>query len=270
MDGSVDYTLLRTRLDYELTLLSREQQWVREASTLTPFAPLITGLLEARGRLESMDPAKTATTLDKLAKDIETATKTLDAPARAGGASVVADPVRARQINAFRAAEILSSLRDDLTAWHRFYSGYDPMFTWWAAKPYAQADKALAAYIKALREKVVGYREGEDEPIIGNPIGKAALDPISQSEFIPYTPEELLASRRARVRLVRREMLQGVARHGLRRRLEGGAREGQDAARRARQADRPGPRPGARSRSNTSTQARSGHRPAARRRRPGA
>jgi uncharacterized protein (DUF885 family) len=207
VDGRIDYTLLRTRLGYELKLLSREQQWVREASTLTPFAPLITALLEARGRLESMDPARTATTLDTLAKDIETATKTLDAPARAGGASVVTDPVRARQINAFRAAEILSSLRGDLTAWHRFYSGYDPMFTWWAAKPYAQADKALAAYIKALREKVVGYREGEDEPIIGNPIGKAALESDLQSEFIPYTPDEMLAAAEREFAWCDKEML---------------------------------------------------------------
>jgi uncharacterized protein (DUF885 family) len=193
VEGRIDYTLLGTRLEYELRLLTREQQWVHEAAGLTPFASQITRLLEARGRLESIDAAKTATTLDKLAKDIETATRTLDAPARAGGASVVADPVRARQINAYRAAEILSSLRDDLTAWQRFYSGYDPMFSWWAAKPYAQADKALAAYIKTLREKVVGYRDGEDEPIIGNPIGKAALAEDLLSEFIPYTPEELLA-----------------------------------------------------------------------------
>src|SRR5262245_51703396 len=156
VEGRIDYTLLRTRLEYELRLLGREQQWVREASSLTPFAPLITGLLEARGRLETMDAARTAATLDRLTKEIETAMKTVDAPARAsGGSSVVADPVRARQINAYRAAEVLSSLRNDLAAWNRYYTGYDPMFTWWAAKPYAQADKALTGYIKLLREKVV-------------------------------------------------------------------------------------------------------------------
>jgi uncharacterized protein (DUF885 family) len=193
VEGRIDYTLLRTRLEYELRLLTREQQWVHEAAGLTPFASQITGLLEARGRLESIDAAKTATALDKLAGDIDIAMKTLEAPVRAGGATVVSDPARPRQINAYRAAEILSSLRDDLTAWNRFYTGYDPMFTWWAAKPYTQADKALAAYIKALREKVVGYRDGEDEPIIGNPIGKAALAEDLLSEFIPYTPEELLA-----------------------------------------------------------------------------
>ncbi|MGH9384255.1 MAG: hypothetical protein ACRD2N_08235 [Vicinamibacterales bacterium] len=198
---------MRTRLDYELKLLTREQQWVREASALTPFAPIIIGLLEARSRLESIDAAKTATTLDTLAKSIDTAMKTLEAPARAGGAPVVSDPVRARQINAFRAAEILSSLRDDLAAWQRYYSGYDPMFTWWAAKPYAQAEKALSAYIKALSEKVVGYRDGEDEPIIGNPIGRAALESDLMSEFIPYTPDELLAVAEREFAWCDREML---------------------------------------------------------------
>ena len=207
VEGRVDDTLLRTRLEYELRLLSREQQWVAEAASLVPFSGTITALLDARGRFESMDATRTATTLDRLAKEIEAATKTLDSGPRAATAATVADPARARQINAYRAAEILTSLRTDLTAWDRFYTGYDPLFTWWAAKPYAQVDKALAAYIKALREKIVGYREGEDEPIIGNPVGKGALEADLASEFIPYSPEELLAVAEREFAWCDREML---------------------------------------------------------------
>ena len=42
VEGRLDYTLLRTRLEYELRLLTREQQWVREASGLMPFASQVT------------------------------------------------------------------------------------------------------------------------------------------------------------------------------------------------------------------------------------
>jgi uncharacterized protein (DUF885 family) len=207
VEGRIDHTLLRSRLEYELRLLAREQQWVSEAAGMVPFSGTITGLLEARGRLESMDAAKTAAALDQLTQDIQVATVALTAPARVGAVTAVSDPVRARQINAFRAAEILTSLRTDFTAWNRHYTGYDPMFTWWAAKPYAEADKALAAYIKVLREKIVGYKEGEDEPIIGNPIGKAALLEDLASEFIPYTPEDLLAIAEREFAWCDREML---------------------------------------------------------------
>lgn len=214
-EGRIDYMLMRARLEYELRLLAREQQWVSEAAALAPFSPTLTGLLEARGRLETMDAAKTATVLDRLSRDIETATKALDAAAKPGATATVADPARARQINAYRAAEFLSSLRDDLTAWNRYYAGYDPMYTWWAAKPYAQADKALAAYIKVLREKIVGYREGEDEPIIGNPIGKAALVEDLASEFIPYSPEDLLAIAEREFAWCDREMLKASREMGF-------------------------------------------------------
>lgn len=214
-EGRIDYTLMRARLEYELRLLAREQQWVSEAASLASFAPTITGLLEARGRLQTMDAAKTATALDRLSRDIDTATKALDAAAKPGAVANVADPARGRQINAYRAATILSSLRDDLTAWNRYYSGYDPMFTWWAAKPYAQADKALAAYIKVLREKIVGYKEGDDEPIIGNPIGKAALVEDLASEFIPYSPEDLLAIAEREFAWCDREMLKAAREMGF-------------------------------------------------------
>ena len=170
-EGRIDYTLMRARLEYELRLLAREQQWVSEAASLVPFSPAITRLLEARGRLDTMDAAKAATTLDRLSRDVEAATKAPDAAAKPGAIATVADPARARQINAYRAAEVLSSLRDDL--------------------------------------------EGEDEPIIGNPIGKAALVEGLASEFIPYSPEDLLAIAEREFAWCDREMLKASREMGF-------------------------------------------------------
>jgi uncharacterized protein (DUF885 family) len=39
---------------------------------------------------------------------------------------------------------------------------------------------------------VVGFREGEDEPIVGDPIGREALLEDLAYEMIPYSPEELI------------------------------------------------------------------------------
>jgi hypothetical protein len=192
VEGRIDHTLLEARLDYELRLLAREQAWLEAARPFMPFAPQITGLVEARGRLETIVPERAAATLDAIADDIDAAMRRLDTPPPTSGDGAVADAGRARQIAAMRAAEVLTSLKASLAEWFGFYRGYHPLFTWWASAPYARADKALAAYIRALREKVVGHREGEDEPIVGTPIGREAIVADLKSEFIGYTPEELL------------------------------------------------------------------------------
>jgi len=94
---------------------------------------------------------------------------------------------------ALRSARFVDDLRRTLREWHGYYAGYDPVFTWWTAEPYRRVDQALDRYAKVLREKIVGYREGEDEPIVGDPIGTEALRADLAYEMIPYTPEELVA-----------------------------------------------------------------------------
>jgi uncharacterized protein (DUF885 family) len=92
-----------------------------------------------------------------------------------------------------RAANALGDLRQALKSWHDFSAGYDPLFTWWTADPYQKADKALEAYLKVLRETVVGIKPGEPEPIIGDPIGADGLRADLAHELIPYSIEELIA-----------------------------------------------------------------------------
>jgi hypothetical protein len=117
------------------------------------------------------------------------------------------------------------------------------MFTWWNAKPYAQADKALAAYIKALREKVVGYRGREDEPIIGNPIGKAALAKTCCQSSSPTRRKNCSPSPSASFAWCDKEMLRASRDMGFGDDWRAALEEGQDAARGAGQADRPRARP---------------------------
>ena len=97
------------------------------------------------------------------------------------------------KVVALRAASDLETLRRTVEAWNRYYAGYDPAFSWWVADPYKKADDAMKAYIKVLREKIVGYKEGEDPPIIGDPIGAEGLRADLAVEMIAYTPQELVA-----------------------------------------------------------------------------
>src|SRR4029079_6312480 len=53
-------------------------------------------------------------------------------------------------------------------------------------------DKGLSDYAEVLRKKLAGG-EGDDDPVIGDPIGRAGLLDALEAEMIPYTPEELIA-----------------------------------------------------------------------------
>ena len=99
----------------------------------------------------------------------------------------------ATRIVALRASEDAAVLRQTLQQWFRYYNGYDPMFTWWADHPFKRADKALEGYVAFLRERIVGAVPGQEEPIVGDPIGRDALLADLEREMIPYTPEELIA-----------------------------------------------------------------------------
>ena len=76
---------------------------------------------------------------------------------------------------------------------YRFYADYDPLFTWWSSAPYRELNDALGGYRSFLRESVLGISAGGVEPIVGTPIGSDALVYDLLSEFIPYSPDDLLA-----------------------------------------------------------------------------
>jgi uncharacterized protein (DUF885 family) len=102
------------------------------------------------------------------------------------------EAIKTTKTAGYRAALMLNSFRLTLEQWFKYYSGYDPVFTWWTSAPYKKTDDAIKAYVKVLRERVVGVKEGEDEPIVGYPIGREALLQDLAGEMIAYTPEELV------------------------------------------------------------------------------
>ena len=205
VEGRIDHVLLTHRLAYELRLLGREERWLTDTAPLLPFAPVISTLNDSRVRMDSLDPEKAAATLETLAETVDETRRAVEAglgggaPAAGraagtnGGGSVKKPaPIKATQLVAFRAQEDLDEVQTTLKAWFDYYNGYDPLFTWWAEAPYKKAAAALDTYRKALREKALGLRPGEEDPIVGTPIGRDALIADLGSELVPYTPEELL------------------------------------------------------------------------------
>lgn len=186
-EARIDYLLLDNRVRHELDLLRREEALVAQMQPWAPFAKAIFALDASRRAMEPVQPPEVAATLAALATQVDS----LGEVAReTGGAAARAD--RSTRILALRSARLVDGLRRTLRDWHRFYAGYDPMFTWWTREPYGKVEEALERYGAALREAVVGYREGEDEPIVGDPIGAEALRQDLAFEMIPYTPEELV------------------------------------------------------------------------------
>ena len=197
-EGRIDYVLLRNRIAWELEELKREEARWNESAPLLPFAPVIFGFIESRRSMVPMDAPATAKALAQLAADVDRTTKAVEAAnkpgERAADKGADGDPsLKASRIVIYRTAEILTDLRTTMQEWQRFYGGYDPMFTWWTTAPYRKADSALVSYRRALRERVLGIRPGEDDPIVGDPLGRQAILADIQAEMIPYTPEELVA-----------------------------------------------------------------------------
>ncbi|HVF30977.1 MAG TPA: DUF885 family protein, partial [Pyrinomonadaceae bacterium] len=179
-DEQIDYVLFRNYLDHEQKELMRGEKQLSEMAPILPFAKTISDLEDTRRRLESIDAAKSATTLTELAKQINDTQKRLDAGEKP------------KRTVAYRAVRTLAGLRQTLRNWYNFHTGYDPVFTWWNAEPYKSVDEALQKYSEFVAGKLVGIRPDDRVTIIGDPIGREALLEELEFEMIPYSPEELI------------------------------------------------------------------------------
>jgi uncharacterized protein (DUF885 family) len=213
-DGKIDYLLFKNHLEYELRQLDIQARQLSEIEPLVPFAATIIDLEEARRRMEPIDSAKIAATLNDLRKQVDERRRAIELGLRGGDTSL-------KKTVANRAVLAINSLRGNLRNWYTFYNGYDPMFTWWNEEPYKTLDQSLTNYASFLSERVVGIRSegaaqtqagqtrgpggggqrpggnaarpGDSSDIVGDPIGREALVVELRSEMIPYTPEEIIA-----------------------------------------------------------------------------
>jgi hypothetical protein len=184
-EGQVDFVLLRNRVTYDQEMLQLDERRWKEIAPLVPFADALRSLQEARHDRTRVDPKAAATTLDGVAGELAR----LTAGMREGKSA----PSGMTPAVANRGAAYVAHLREVVADWHTFYNGYDPLFTWWTAEPYARLDEGLTAYAQAIRRHLVGLVPGELAPIVGDPVLEDGLKADLAFEMIPYTAEELIA-----------------------------------------------------------------------------
>ncbi len=159
LDGKVDYLLFKSHLEHELQELEIQNKSLAEIAPLIPFGQTIIALAEARRRMEKLDPAQAAATLNALNKQI-------DATRRAVESGLRGESGKVKKAVANRAISSVNGLRGALRTWFGYYNGYDPLFTWWVDEPYKAVDQSLGNYSAFLSERVMGMRRSEGAPAL--------------------------------------------------------------------------------------------------------
>jgi Bacterial protein of unknown function (DUF885) len=203
VDGRVDWLLLRARLKEDQQRLAEARAREAEIAPLIPFADTILEMDDALRRMEFANASEAAARVDRVAVDIHRLTEEIN------GGRLKATATAGR-----RAAHTVETLRQTLKRWHDFYDGYDPMFTWWVGEPWKRADAALEGYATLLGEKIAGVRASDKDTIIGDPVGREALENALAAEWVPYTPEELIAHAQSELAWCQAEMIRNARQLG--------------------------------------------------------
>lgn len=178
----IDFLLLKNYLRRNFKQLELDMENDNETIALLPFTGLILQLIEDRQNMVMMDGKKAAQDIYEIGQNIFNVKK-----------QVLSGKLDMKKTNAFRAAKIVDDLSRHLVEWFDFFNGYDPMFSWWVAEPYRRAAVALTNIASTIREELVGIKPGNEDAIVGSPIGYTGLLADLKAEKIPYTPEEIIA-----------------------------------------------------------------------------
>jgi uncharacterized protein (DUF885 family) len=177
-EDRIDVALFRRELNYRLSQLDFERTRNAQALKLLPeVAPLI-DMAEQRRALVPLDAGRARHLIERA-----------DSALRANETHLRNNKSTSPVI-ALRAARLLSAFRADFKQWHTFYNGYDPVYTQQVAKPYEAIDKQFEATAKFLRNDIA--KASDPETIIGDPIGRDAVEAALRYEMIPYTPEQIV------------------------------------------------------------------------------
>jgi uncharacterized protein (DUF885 family) len=200
----IDYVLLKNQIEKDLYFLKIDQAEFTTVSSVVSFATPLYEFMNQRMAGKKIDSEALAKSFDDVNRACVAATP-----------KIKLAPFGTWQ-QAARASSIVQSLRDGLKEAYQFYNGYDPQFTWWMEAPQAALDTALASYADFLKNNYSKNSVADDgSGIIGKPIGRDAIIKSLQTEFIPYSPEELIAIAQKQFEWCDREMLKASAELGF-------------------------------------------------------
>lgn len=173
-----DLDKLKTDIQANLGRLEAEAAAETQLASLLPFADCIRRLEQSRRRMESMDAEKAALVLAQTAEQIGRTRAALEA----GLVDESKPPaLKVGPDTAVRGAGAVDVLGKILRSWFGFYTGYDPLFTWWMAQPFKETDKALADYAAFLRDRVApASSDNADLPPVGASIETAPAPKVPE------------------------------------------------------------------------------------------
>jgi uncharacterized protein (DUF885 family) len=193
--NQTDYLLLKSEIEYQLEKQKLDVARDTAAAAFLSYAPSLVDFCKAREDVEKIDPAAIAQQLNTTAASIESIVDTL-LPFDKGAQG---EEAVQRRLDGLRASELVNSISRSVREAHGFYDGYHPQYSWWCKQPMQRLTAALDKHRTALRERVVGVPESDNDTIIGLPIGREGLALELRHEWIAHDPAEL-------VKLAEREM----------------------------------------------------------------
>ena len=182
-DEKVDYILLKNFLHRSQRNLELDRKREAEfAPFVEPFAEPIRKWREIRQRQSLGEVFEPQTLADSLSKITIAVSQSVTYVAEHGN--------EYSQATGSRAARRIRELRKHVDEMCDFYAGYHPSFDYWVSSPRTALDAALKRLEAQVRSIIIG--EGDEDTIVGEPIGRDGLLVELEAEMIPYTPEELL------------------------------------------------------------------------------
>ncbi|WP_348822322.1 DUF885 family protein [Flavobacterium aestuarii] len=183
INGKVDYILFNRNLNSEQYELQQQQKVYERIKIYFPFEEKIYALEKPRRRGIKADGEAVAKEMEDLRKAVAEQIK------------IVSKAERLDKTASDFAVSHTKGLQNILKNYYDFYNGYDPLFSWWVPKTYTELDAVLGEYAVLLKSKrkETSSQKDDGSGIIGNPIGREEIIRQLQTEFIPYSPEELVA-----------------------------------------------------------------------------
>ena len=188
--GKIDYLLTKRYLDNKLHELSSEKEQYEAITDWVSFADPLYEIEQMRRRGKHLDSKRVAKTLDDVNSSLELKITNIKSKVQSKSKSLK----KLAPLEYKRALDVVKGQVRLLGDVYNFYDGFDPQFSWWIEKPKERLVANLNEYKKVLASCIDStmYPEDDGSGIYGQPIGLAEFKRQLKSEYIPYSPEQLL------------------------------------------------------------------------------
>src|SRR5690606_12078702 len=136
----VDYLLFREKLRQQLHALQEAAAQYRQLGSWFPFAEKLYAIERLRRRGTEQNAQQLSATFHEMVLEINEKAKALEQQQDIDINGVL------------RAEGIVKGLQSALQSVHKFYNGYDPLYTWWAAAACEELDSALHLYARVWKQ----------------------------------------------------------------------------------------------------------------------